>query len=92
MNCKGIFINDRTCELCKETNEKEYTECIKEHQDKTNAQMKLYEIKGKCPHRKTAYDEYVEFDACNLNGNGYGRHADDCVCSLKCEKYIQKGD
>lgn len=88
MNCKGKFSNDRICELCKATNKTEYNECTKEYWDKINTQRELDEIKGKCPYRKTAYDEYIEFDACNLNGNGYGRHADSCICKLECRQHI----
>lgn len=89
MKCFGKYNNDKTCWLCEVTNNKEFSDCFKIVQDETDLRSKLYNIKSKCPHRNTCYDEYDKFYGCNKDGNGYGRHAKQCDATLECEKYLK---
>lgn len=84
MRCKGKFINDRTCDLCKISCAQEYFDCTAEYQSKVDAERRLKDIAATCGYKTRCYDEYTPFDGCSKNGNGYGRNADECRPSEKC--------
>jgi len=87
MRCFGKYQNDRTCDMCSLLNEPEYTQCKQKHDDETALRNRLENIRIRCPYRKTCYDEYDPFDACNKNGDAFGRFAPDCKATLECEQY-----
>lgn len=89
MRCKNVFLDDRVCDMCKLVNNRYYLECVDVTNKKIELNNKLYEISNKCSYRMTAWDERNQFDACNKNGKGYGRFADECNVCLECEKYIK---
>lgn len=55
-----------------------------------NKCKKLELIKYYCKYKGNAWDEYMHFYSCNLNGKGYGRNAEDCNPKLECEQYCDK--
>lgn len=89
MRCYGKFQNDRTCDMCSLLNEAEFLQCKQKHDEEIELKNKLENIKFKCPYRTTCYDEYDPFDACNINGDAYGRFAPDCKVTLECAKHIK---
>lgn len=87
MRCKGLFIDDRVCDLCARADSDDYLECIDETQKIREIGKELAEIKDNCKYRDTSYDEYTRFWSCNLNGKGYGRNVDECNVKLECKQY-----
>lgn len=85
MRCNGDFIDDRVCDMCSLVNNYKYITCKQEYEEKEALKRKLEEIKQKCPYKKQCLDEYEWFDACNKNGDAYGRFAPDCNVTLDCE-------
>lgn len=89
MKCFGSYQNDRICELCNLIKPDLVAKCSQKYnqeQKKYKQLMKqLREIEMNCPYREISYDEYIPFNSCNKNGNGYGRHADECKPKLECK-------
>lgn len=48
----------------------------------------LAKIASRCVYRLESYDECAHFYACNKNGNGYGRFADECKVTMDCKNLM----
>jgi hypothetical protein len=85
MNCYGkdFHKNSIECQLCKRINDGTYEKC----RDAKELRNTLEEIKYSCRHFNIAYDDYWPIHACDKNGNGHGRNADDCEPTLECKQY-----
>jgi len=98
MDCYGKYSEKNImCQMCKRISDSMFDSCGDESkikQDELNARNELRQeiekIKQNCKYLGTSWDERDQFDSCHKNGNGYRRHADDCVPSLDCEKYCKE--
>ena len=82
MKCEGMFINDRTCELCEELNSQVYRDCKKKYNKKIQMIERLDEIKRNCIHCYGSYEndwQYI-FKCAKQN---------QCYCNptLECEQH-----
>jgi len=93
MDCYGRCNEKQIlCQMCKRIEDNMFNSCKSKTQFETDLFLKIKNIMINCQHHSTAWDETIEFDCCHKNGNGYGRHADECNPSLECEQYKKKED